>query len=392
MFSPFVSVQPDWIDVVSDAQRQPGTFWVSCYRREGKSVHGTATVQRAGDSVTVRVSHGIEATIDTVDKQPILKVSCAELDLRNVCVHGCMRSFSPFTEKPIYALDVSPGGELYVAGSQSGNLVVGNAHNGVQRVQLTGHVGDVNVARVFPSGQVVLSAAADLTIKIWSVEDGSCPVTIRGHTRRITDVHMVERGKNIVSGSEDGTVRLWQVAQSECIDTLATFPCKVNGLAMDGGWPLESDVQHLLDVGTQGKLVVAARSDGHATALDVANRKQVFTVATHGPSECCAIDLATHRLIAGTSSGMVQTFDTRNPTQPIHQYCRNDAAITHVSMHPSTAYTVATADGMAYIQSDTSTLHELAGPALWSINTICQSRNGLYTAAEDGHVRIYPLV
>ncbi|KAI1313061.1 hypothetical protein EDD11_002698, partial [Mortierella claussenii] len=115
--------------------------------------------------------------------------------------------------------------------------------------------------------------------------------------------------------SDDGTVKLWEVASGATIRTLAQHEGKVNAIAVDT-WTTPLDSKLPLDareVGTEGKLVIAASERGILYGLDVRASEEAFQrrAPNKSPLRACAFS-AQHSLVAtGTADGVVELFDIR---------------------------------------------------------------------------------
>ncbi|KAF8986481.1 Proteasomal ATPase-associated factor 1 [Entomortierella lignicola] len=313
-----VTVQADWTDVVTEVLRQnsSGTFWISCYKRGSPSVHGTAKVSVLEDRKVQFVGQ------DGVELEGItnysFKVKVPEYDNTEIEVYGTGRR----TEiAKISCLDVSPEGALFVIGSDDGTLRIGETESGRMTQELKGHFQYVNTCRFFPSGQVVLSGGGDFLLKIWSALDGSCPVTMKGHVKPISDTAIIDRGRNIVSSSNDGSVKLWEVDSSKLrasgatIRTLSQYDSKVNAIALDA-WQTNQDLRIVPDsreVGTEGKLVIAATEGGVLYGLDVRASEEVFQRKSYNttPLRACVFSAHNSLIATGTSEGVVELFDIR---------------------------------------------------------------------------------
>lgn len=227
---------PDWNDVVRDVAHgkvRSEKFWVSCYKHGHPSLHSGLLVTPS--SATPRTANltpesGLEAT--WVDMNSF-QVTCPSLNAPNVLVRA-PRSTYPrtLTTGPINCMDVSPQGQLLLAGGADGVLRVLDAREGKLRVELNGHVGDITVCRFFPSGQVVLSGSSDLQLRIWSALDGTCVRILKGHAGGILDVAIVDRGRNVLSSSRDGTVRLWECASGTTLRTVVELSAPINRIAL----------------------------------------------------------------------------------------------------------------------------------------------------------------
>ncbi|KAF9099477.1 Proteasomal ATPase-associated factor 1 [Mortierella sp. AD031] len=326
-----VTVQADWTDVVADALRlnSTGSFWVSCYKRGSPSVHGAAKVAVVGDRKVQLTGHdGI--VLEAITNYSF-KVKIPEYDNIEVEVYGTGRRSNI---AKIACVDMSPEGALFVAGSEDGTLRIGETESGRITQEVKAHIQYVNTCRFFPSGQVVLSGGGDFLLKVWSALDGSCPVTMKGHAKPISDTVIIDRGRNVVSSSNDGTVKLWEVASGTTIRTLAQHENRVNAIALDS-W--ESTVESSLaldpkEVGTEGKLVVAAYESGTLYGLDVRASKEAFQRKSYNkaPLRACAYSAQHSLVVSGTSEGVVEIFDIRKTDQVLNRFQRGTAGISSI--------------------------------------------------------------
>ncbi|KAF9564994.1 hypothetical protein EC968_004293 [Mortierella alpina] len=327
-----VTVQSDWTDVIAEVLRlnSTGSFWVSCYKRGSPSVHGAAKVSVAGEREIQFTGHDgivLEAITNYSFKVKVPEYGDAEVD-----VYGTGRRVSI---PKLSCLDISPAGALFVTGSEDGSLTIGEIESGRIIHGLKGHLQYVTSCQFFPSGQVVLSGGGDFLLKVWSALDGSCPVTMKGHTKPISDTAIIDRGRNVLSSSNDGSVKLWEVASGNTIRTLAQLNDKVNAIALDT-WttPLEAKTPASpMDVGTEGKVVIAASENGTLYGLDVRASEEAFQRKSyHGaPLRACAYS-AQHSIVAsGTSDGVVEIFDIRKTDGVLNRFQRGTAGISSLA-------------------------------------------------------------
>ncbi|KAG0244567.1 Cofactor of BRCA1 [Actinomortierella wolfii] len=302
-----VTVQADWTDVVAEVLKYhtPQSFWISCYLRGETSVHGSAKVTFVDDNQVEFSGH------DGIELKRLSNLAC---------------------------LDVSPEGGLFVVGSEDGSLRIGETATGTISREFQGHIQYVNTARFFPSGQVILSGGGDFMLKVWSALDGTCPVTMKGHVKPITDTAIIDRGRNIISSSNDGGVRLWEVASGATIRTLGSYDNKVNALALDT-WPSPISPRNEPDareVGTDGKLVIAACEDGTVRGIDVRATEEVVVRPSYNkaPVRACAYSAQEHLVAFGTSEGVVEVFDIRQQGQVINRHQRVTAGISSLAFGP----------------------------------------------------------
>ncbi|KAG0272762.1 Proteasomal ATPase-associated factor 1 [Linnemannia exigua] len=303
-----VTVQADWTDVVADALRlnSTGTFWVSCYKRGSPSIHGAAKVSVVGDHKVQLTGHdGI--VLEAITNYSF-KVKIPDFDNIEVEVYGTGRRSNI---SKISCMDVSPQGALFVAGSEDGTLRIGETESGRITQELKAHIQYVNSCRFFPSGQA------------------------------ISDTAIIDRGRNVISSSNDGTVKLWEVASGETIRTLAQHEERMNAIALDT-W--ESTVESNValdprDVGTEGKLVIAASEGGTLYGLDVRASEEAFQRKSYNkaPVRSCAYSAQHSLVVSGTSEGVVELFDIRKTDQVLNRFQRGTAGISSIVFSSSSS-------------------------------------------------------
>lgn len=75
----------------------------------------------------------------------------------------------------------------------------------------SGHSGPVYAVDISPSGDVAATASFDGTLKIWDVSDGTQRATFSDHKGKVMSVAFSPDGRSLLSGGEDKTVKLWDV-------------------------------------------------------------------------------------------------------------------------------------------------------------------------------------
>ncbi|KAF9973854.1 hypothetical protein BGZ73_002884, partial [Actinomortierella ambigua] len=159
--------------------------------------------------------------------------------------------------------------------------------------------------------------------------------------------------------SNDGGVRLWEVASGATIRTLGNFDTKVNALALDT-WSTpvapknEPDAR---EVGTDGKLVIAACEDGTLHGIDVRASEETILRSSYNkaPVRACAYSSQEHLIAFGTSEGVVEVFDLRQQSQIVNRHQRATAGISSLVFGPLGAENEGS---HLYIGTDDSGLYE----------------------------------
>ncbi|KAI9313563.1 WD40-repeat-containing domain protein [Dichotomocladium elegans] len=338
---PQISVQPDWHEVVRDVVGQTaleGMFWVSCYKKDSESVHGTVLVKRGNQPRSVELEGQQGVTVKYINSV----VHCAALGLHDVMIYAPKLGFNSVDNRPAVAIDLTSDGELYAL-AQDKRIILGKLNDGKCERMLEGHLADVTTVQFFPSNQVVLSGGSDFQAKIWSVLDGSNPVTLRGHTS---------------SSSRDGTIRLWHCGSSETIHVLAQYKSPVTKMLLDtlpaGSTSASQDnLADEREFETADKLVIAALGDGSVKGIHLGTKEEMF--ATH-PTSTSASAVAHHSgsglIVTGDERGTVRVFSLEDLTAPRLQWQRSEHAVTglliKLDQNGELVVFVANADGSVY--------------------------------------------
>lgn len=121
----------------------------------------------------------------------------------------------------------------------------------------SGHSGPVYAVDISPGGDLVATASFDGTLKVWNVSDGAERATYSGHKGKVMSVAFSPDGRSLLSGGEDKTVKLWDVPLD-----------RASALAAQAG-PVEAFVLHR----KSGRLVTGAAA-GSLLVWDVGGQKQ----------------------------------------------------------------------------------------------------------------------
>jgi len=219
MTLPWIGVQSDWDLVWADSLQganslnsspasAPLKFWLSSYSSKTPDGLHTNCLLPTDSKSAVAENKSIEVVVASAKELNVVDTSSNHRQI----VRAPISRFSNLHPLMIFGLDVHSS-LVGVSSSTDGAVSVWNAKTGEVTGTLKGHIGDVNVTKIFPSGQVALSAGADTRIKIWSLELGKCAKTLTGHSAAVTSAQIIGRGRNFITGSKDGTAKLWDCGQ-----------------------------------------------------------------------------------------------------------------------------------------------------------------------------------
>ena len=205
----------------------------------GSSAAATAATASAASSGAATAATSLTAAARSVRLRPEGDADASTMDLQfrnplQLLAHYPSLSLTQLLQAPrathshlhpkgdVFTVDVSAQGNRGLSGGADGSLRVWDAQTALLRADLSGHHGDVTLARWFPSGVVALSAGLDVAVRIWAVEPRAALATqLVGHQRPVTAVCFVGRGRTLVTASEDGTARLWDVSTQQ---TVVAYP------------------------------------------------------------------------------------------------------------------------------------------------------------------------
>ncbi len=120
---------------------------------------------------------------------------------------------------PIFAVDISPDGELIVTGTEDRTVKLWKT-DGTLLNTFIKHQAAVWDVTFSPNSQLIASASRDQTIKLWN-RDGKFLNTFTGHQDEVLGVAFSPNGQLIASASRDRTVKLWNCRNGKLVDTLS---------------------------------------------------------------------------------------------------------------------------------------------------------------------------
>ncbi|KAI7885200.1 WD40 repeat-like protein [Lichtheimia hyalospora FSU 10163] len=401
---PQISIQPDWHEAVRDVVGQDVTeesFWASCYKKGGESIHGSVTISKGSQprSVNLKGSDGI--AVEYINSRSF-KMGCKSLDISDVMIYGPKLEFDPKDNKPVNAIDVTSDGDTYALG-QTNRIIIGSLKDGKEERVLQGHLDDVTTVEFFPSNQVILSGGADFQVKIWSAIDGSNPVTLVGHTSAITDTAIIGRGRNVLSSSRDGTIRLWHCGTGATISIVAQYNVPVTKIllcSLPSQYPAATpDQLDEREVETNDKMVLAALGDGSVVGIHLGTKKELFrSEKQEAPLTALANHTESGVFVIGDIHGNLSVYNQNEPQNPCLQWHRSEHAVTDVVVKLDEdgewVVFVANADGSLYRTSAILTAMKqpgtlrLAGEYTGSELETIHCLKAIASKEENGHERL----
>ncbi|KAG8746098.1 hypothetical protein FRC10_006201 [Ceratobasidium sp. 414] len=430
-----ITVQVDALSVVKeieDAVIEAEDIWVSCYETGKPSVHGKVRVaidEEARDRCVFSGRDGVEC-------QQIAKntfhISCLSLHISTRTVRFPSRTVRlppPPTSRTsskldygITSLDISPDGQVWVAGLGDGSVVLGKqAEMPIAAV----HRASVSSVKLLADPGLganewkVLSASDDFSVSLSSFTTSppstSAVLRLKSHTRAVTSLSLLPSSDSqAISGGKDGTLRIWDISPGTG---------KQLGMLRSSG-----DVAIMaISVSVSGVLAAMALQSGHFDLVDLDTRSTIFssssspsTTKTYGALDAIALYTLSepdgrHILVTGSRSGVLSFYicavkgggvDVRS----VGSCVRNGAGVSDIKLVASSKSSdyptalVATTDGLPYQLQLTPTpgseslefevVAEYAGGADCSpIQSIigCVKSREVWMAGDDGAVWVYEL-
>ncbi|CAE6468776.1 unnamed protein product [Rhizoctonia solani] len=305
-------------------------------------------------------------------------ISCPPLHINNRAVHFPRYAITlpevPSTktssnlDRGIKSLDVSPDGQVWVAGLGNGSVLVGakpskrkdtpapfegNYHKGaISTVRLVNSTHSTTKPRVLSGSEDFSLALTELpgwplpapTGSSTTVNQTLPPPSIRliSHTRSVTSAQALPCGTKAISAGRDGTLRVWDLTSEP-----ASASRQIGIIRSTGDVPINS-----FAISTSGSSTLAslALQSGHFDLVDIDSRSTLFSSSStgfnyvrNGPLD--AIDIyplpTAHRylVVTGSQRGVLSLFvcavDNANVvTTSVGSCIRNGAGISDVKFTP----------------------------------------------------------
>lgn len=337
----FLSIQPSFDEVLADVQTgnvSEEEFWINFIPagdvEDAQAVEELVKVSKTGDDGQLEFnnSNGLSFS-KKAEGQFSISYKGTDFTVRVPKEKVTIDSKGPSTNA---SFDVSPQHDLFMIGTDSGDLRIGNITDGkiVNTIE-NAHYSSILRSMFFPSGKVGLTVGLDYQIKIWDITDGTCPRYFLGHRERITDVAMIERGRNFLSSSKDGTVKLWDCASGSNISTFNrknSLHDGVNALLISNGDSSQADINNPGEFGTLGKQAFAGHESGVVSIFDLSAKRQVSNLASLHSGVTSLSKYEDNSIIAGYNNGVIAIWDKRNNETPLHQI-NTEAEINNVQVN-----------------------------------------------------------
>ncbi len=250
-----VALSPDGQQIISSSRDNTIRIWDRETGRQVRSIEGnrghpiyTIAVSPDGQRlVSASADNNVKPTFDfsldaLLSRLPAETSSPLISTLKLLCRTQALRVWNLASGKPegtlvgysrgLTALQISPDGELVIAGSRDQTIQIWEFKTGKRRSTLLGHIDEIRSVALSPDGRNLVSGSRDRTIKIWDLKTGHVLRTLRGHAQSVTSVAISPDGQVVISGSRDGTVRIWNFHTGQHLHTLFGHSDLVRAIAI----------------------------------------------------------------------------------------------------------------------------------------------------------------
>ncbi len=113
----------------------------------------------------------------------------------------------------ITTLDLTSDGNKLVVGCNNGKIYLVDLLNTTRDSykELSGHLGEVNVVKLFPDGTWLVSSGKDKTIRFWNLSQCAEVHKITSVDGEFCDLALDFSGLTLIAGSETGVIRCWNL-------------------------------------------------------------------------------------------------------------------------------------------------------------------------------------
>ena len=150
--------------------------------------------------------------------------SDATIKLWDVATKQNIDTFGPHP-RGIYAVSVSPRGNLLASGSADGTVKLWDVSTGNVEFEISGHASMGKSVSFSPVEMSLASGSRDGTVTLWDVATGRDVEIFGPHALGVNAVSFSRDGMLLASGSHDRTVKLWDVKTGTSIASRFTYGC-----------------------------------------------------------------------------------------------------------------------------------------------------------------------
>ncbi len=314
----------------------------------------------------------------------------------------------------LYAVDISPDGQLLAVAGENGTLVLFDAHNGKLLQRLKGHTDDLWsvvfdpqnqwlasagddkqiifwslptgeksqawptqgklwALAVNPEGTLLASGGEDKTITLWNIQMGQVVHTFKGHQGDISSLAFNASGDILASSAYDKTARLWQVKTGEALKTVQA-------------WDKVQEVAFSQD----GQLFAISGNDNKVRLWDIHSGQQIRTLEGHKNKVFDVSFINQDYLVSSSADRNLRIWDIEHGlTMRVLQ--GHSGTVTSIATHQKHLFSVST-DGTA-MRWDTSLpyQHLIDLPSEPASTAISPNGKQVAVGFADGSLHLYSL-
>ncbi|CAD5212236.1 unnamed protein product [Bursaphelenchus xylophilus] len=178
-------------------------------------------------------------------------------------------------------------------------------------LSLQGHTRALTRVRINNDGDLLFTASKDHSPTVWFLENGERIGTYEGHTGVIWDIDVSWDTRHLVSSSGDPSVRVWDVETGKQLNYIKvpTVGRSVS-LSYSGNQLAFTTIKVALN---PPSLCIADIRDPSHMAGD-----NIDIQLDSAGANCCAFSHMDDTVVIGTTGGVLQQFDLRNPSDAIN--------------------------------------------------------------------------
>lgn len=154
-----------------------------------------------------------------------------------------IRVIEPYLQsnEKIRCAALSPVGDVLVAGTSIGRVLLWDVAEGKSRQTLARHKYTVNAVCISPDGNLLAVAGDSGELDVWKIATGSEHARLKGHGTALYAAAFSADSRLLVAGGEDdfgSAVRVWDVDTGEIAATLSGHRGRVKAVAFAHGKPM----------------------------------------------------------------------------------------------------------------------------------------------------------
>lgn len=196
----------------------------------------------------------------------------------------------------VYALAISPDGEIVATGSDDFNARLWSSKKGWELEFLRGHKGWVSSVTFDPTGQYIGTGSTDQTARVWKVSKGKQHQTLKGHNDTVNMILFNNAGAALATAGKDKCVRIWDPMKGSLLYIIRKHSSEVIWLSFS------PDDRYIASLDRDGQILISVIPENKI--------KKAFW-RSNEPAELDPVGMLTGIKVPGVESGRGQ----RNPDE-----------------------------------------------------------------------------